>query len=162
MDDATPLGITGGLIGIGGRFTLPTKASKLLLVAGGIGVTPFLSMLNSIVTSDTSEPWDVVSIISTREPHLTTELIQHALGANPSPKIRLITHIFTSQTWPPLDSPVVLHVGRLKDSFFQTLEDIQDRTVLVCGPTAFEETVMQGLRCAGVDQDSISRENFTY
>jgi ferredoxin-NADP reductase len=58
--------------------------------------------------------------------------------------------------------PVTMHVGRLDVSFFQTLEDVQDRTVFVCGPPAFEETSIQGLRSAGAGEGSISRENFTY
>jgi ferredoxin-NADP reductase len=162
MDNSTPLGITVGLIGIGGVFTLPTKTSKLLMVAGGIGVTPFLSMLNAIITGDASEIWDVILIISTREPHLTAELVRLALGTNPSPNIHLIIHIFTSVFWTPVDLPVTMHAGRLDVSFFQTLEDVQDRTIFVCGPPAFEEMSIQGLRSAGASEGSISRENFTY
>jgi len=162
LDDTAPLGITAGLVGIGGQFTLPTKKSKLLFLAGGIGLTPFLSMINSIVTSDASEPWDVILITSTREPRLALQLVHTALGSDPSPNIRLIMHIFTSQTWTPLDERATLHAGRPNLSFFQTIRDVQDRAIFVCGPPAFEETVIQGLEGTGVDHGSISRENFAY
>lgn len=162
MDDTTPLGITGGLIGIGGHFTLPPKISKLLLIAGGIGLTPFLSMLNSIVTTGPIEPWDIILIISTREPQLAVELVHTAIGTQPSPNIRLTIHIFTSQTCSSLGLPAMLHAGRLNDSFFQTMEDVQHRTIFVCGPAAFEEVVIEGLESVGIDHTSIARENFTY
>ena len=162
MDNTTPLGITVGLNGIGGQFILPTKRTKLLLVAGGIGLTPFLSMMNSIVAYETGEPWDVILIISTREPGLSVELIQTTLDTDPSPNIRLTLHIFTSQTWALSTPRATLHMGRLNASFFRTIEDVQERTVFVCGPDAFEETVINGLEDAGVDKASISRENFTY
>lgn len=161
LHDTTPLGIVVDLVGIGGQFTLPQKPSKLLLVAGGIGITPFLSMVNAIVTG-ACETWNVILIISTREPRLAAELVGTALGADPPMNINLTFHIFTSHSLPSLDFPATLHAGRPNLSFFQTIEDVQERTIFVCGPAAFEETVIQGLQGAGVDQGSISRENFTY
>jgi ferredoxin-NADP reductase len=162
LDDTTPLGIVVDLVGVGGQFTLPTDTSKLLLVAGGIGITPFLSMLNSISTSNVGESWDVTLIVSTREPHLAVTLVSAALGADPPANIRLMLHIFTSQMLPSsLDFPATLHVGRPNMSLFQTI-NVQDRAIFVCGPAAFEETIVQGLLVAGVDHASISRENFAY
>jgi ferredoxin-NADP reductase len=162
MENTAPLGITVGLVGIGGQFTLPTNSSKLLLVAGGIGITPFLSMLNSVATSEAEETWDIILIISTREPRLAAQLISTALGPDPQTKVRLTLHIFTSQTLPSLDFQATLHAGRPNLPFYRSIQYLQDRTIFVCGPTAFEETVIQGLQGAGADSESILRENFAY
>ena len=162
MDDTMPLGINVGLVGIGGDFVLPAKPSKLLLVAGGIGVTPFLSMLKAVAARDTSENWDITLIISTREPRLAAELVAAALGGESRSNVCLELHIFSSASVLSLDFPGTLHAGRPSLSFFHTIEDVRYRTIFVCGPPAFEGTVMKGLESAGADPASISRENFAY
>jgi len=74
----------------------------------------------------------------------------------------LTLHIFTSQTLPSLDFQATLHAGRPNLPFYRSIQYLQDRTIFVCGPTAFEETVIQGLQGAGADSESILRENFAY
>jgi ferredoxin-NADP reductase len=162
MEDTSPLGINLGLVGVGGDFTLPTKTTKLLFVAGGIGITPFLSMLSSMSASDRGGAWDVILIISTREPQLAEELVRTALGANPPTNIHFTLHLFTSRAVPSLPSALTIHGGRLNSAFFQTIADVRDRAVYVCGPISFEEMVMQGLQDAGVKHETIARENFAY
>lgn len=161
MVDTTPLGITLGLVGIGGSFTLPAETTKLLLVAGGIGVTPFLSMLNSITAADRNEPWDIILVISMREAHLATDLVHASLGPF-SAAVSLTVHIFAPQASPSSEPNIVTHTGRLVPSFFQTIDDVKARTILVCGPVPYEEMVIEGLQSAGANREAISRENFAY
>jgi ferredoxin-NADP reductase len=69
-DNTAPFGITMGLAGIGGQFTLPKNSSKLLLVAGGIGITPFLSMLDSPVATSEAEESGTLLRSSLHENHV--------------------------------------------------------------------------------------------
>jgi len=70
--------------------------------------------------------------------------------------------LFTSQAVPSLPSTSMMHDGRLNQAFFQTIGDVRDRAIYICGPVSFEEMVMQGLQGAGADHENISRENFAY
>ena len=170
LADTTPLGITAGLVGIGGDFTLPARVHKLLLVAGGIGVTPFLSMLGAITSSTSDESWNVILVISTREPQIYQKLLSKAMQSKSN--IHLSVHIFISgarglpQTSDSADDVCantheqVLHEGRLNPGFFRSIEDVRERKAFVCGPLPFETMVIDGLRDMGVD--GVERENFAY
>lgn len=171
LADTTPLGITAGLVGVGGDFILPTRAHKLLLVAGGIGVTPFLSMLSAIASSTSDESWDVILVVSTREPQIFQKLLSKAVQSGSN--IHVSVHIFVSKNHGLLQTSDVsgdvctethaqdvLHEGRLNTDFFSTIEDIRERKAFVCGPLPFEAMVVNGLQDVGVD--GIERENFAY
>ena len=169
LADTTPLGITAGLVGIGGDFTLPAQAHKLLLIAGGIGVTPFLSMLSAITSSTSDESWDVLLVISLREPQVYQKLLGKVIQSKSN--IHLSVHIFISGTRGLLQTSdgadvcantheQVLHEGRLNAGFLKSIEDVRERKVFVCGPLPFESMVVYGLQDVGVD--GVSRENFAY
>ena len=80
IDDCKVLGMTVRLVGVSGNFTLPpiqpmspNVRRKLLFVAGGIGITRFLSMLKPI--RERREERDVVLLMSTREPEVLLNLV---------------------------------------------------------------------------------------
>jgi len=81
MEDCRVLGMIVRLVGVAGEFVLPPvqdpAARKPLFVAGGIGITPFLSMLKAIRERD--EERDVVLLISTREPVTIFPSLQYDL-----------------------------------------------------------------------------------
>lgn len=157
MLDTTPLDMTVGLVGIGGVFTVPEKATKLLFVAGGIGITPFLSMLSAITSAEGHNDLDVILVISAREPQIAAELVQAAVGP---PRSSLQVHIFSNSEMSTVDTPaIVMHQGRLDPTFFETIDDVKVRDVFVCGPILFEEMVIDSLQGNG---GTIYRENFAY
>jgi hypothetical protein len=115
--DPSSLGITVKLVGVGGdfviasppagdrkdigeheheRYTVGGDEDRFLWIAGGIGVTPFLAMLSSLVRSS-STPSTIENrlvgknypktekihlVLSTREPNVLLSLISRALAPN--------------------------------------------------------------------------------
>ncbi|ETW79353.1 hypothetical protein HETIRDRAFT_156155 [Heterobasidion irregulare TC 32-1] len=134
------------LRGVGGEFTAPEPVAacdggrRLLWVAGGIGLTPFLSLTRhvALLANRGYGVWDVALVISTREPEVMLHLLSEAL------------HV--SKGASRLDED-----GKL----FSQLE-AKDREVQICGPLPFVQSAMKSLERAGVRSDSVKRERFTY
>ncbi|EIN06374.1 hypothetical protein PUNSTDRAFT_114962 [Punctularia strigosozonata HHB-11173 SS5] len=171
-EDSTPLSLTLPLVGIAGAFTLASiKApSRLLFIAGGIGITPFLSMLGALAvrTSEGDENCDVALVVSTKEPELIIQLVMDALDLGRMEKISLELHIFStgSPHTPPVTIPtgfsMHIHQGRLTGESYPIL-DTTERDIYVCGPRLFEDTVIGFLTTTtGVRATAIHRENFDY
>ncbi|EGN93897.1 hypothetical protein SERLA73DRAFT_115348 [Serpula lacrymans var. lacrymans S7.3] len=201
LDDTRPLGLTVGLVGISGDFTLPevladacqdprtTTANhpqKLLWIAGGIGVTPFISMLNSLSDLRDSSPnstqsYDINLLISTREPSVLLPLITRALQTNAelnqkdhgnTPTMRITIDVFTTNDV----SDIVLdemkgigvtlrcHRGRISGALLkvETLGDLSERKIYLCGPPLFEDAVLADLASVGIDGSRVKREMFAY
>ncbi|OCH88660.1 hypothetical protein OBBRIDRAFT_757723 [Obba rivulosa] len=176
LEDARPVQLQVKLVGIAGEFSLQIARSpgaslevpaRMLWVAGGIGVTPFLSMLAAL--DEQGAGADIVLALSTREPEVLLPLVYRSLGH--SPRSRLALHIFTQQPIPELPAmygsakasiTLERHEGRIADEFFAGVDNVQARTAYLCGPPAFEMSVLDSLRVAGVPSDAIRRERFSY
>jgi ferredoxin-NADP reductase len=121
--------------GIWGDFTLPTDASKpLVLVAAGIGVTPFLSQLTDLHRA--GEHRDVVLVYAVPSPSevaYRAELEQlgvRVFVAAPEPLDRL------PAGWSYLGR------GRLTGERLRTaIPDLSKRTALISGPPALVDTL---------------------
>ncbi|EKM51677.1 uncharacterized protein PHACADRAFT_261962 [Phanerochaete carnosa HHB-10118-sp] len=181
LDDARQIGLTVKLVGISGDFYLglpPTPGAplpedsneKMLWLAGGIGLTPFLSMLNAIAHAAASDAhWDVVLVVATREPEVLLPLIAESLGTG-TENLRLAIHVYSSSRPAPdfpqpapkdgLEITCDVHPGRIPESFFASMEDLTSRKTYMCGPGPFELGMSDMLGKHGVT--SIVRESFQY
>lgn len=182
LPNTRPLDLRVKLVGIAGEFILEKplpsspagEAIPLLWIAGGIGVTPFLSMLSAIGSSfDDKVQWDVVLVLSTREPQVLLPLFSKVLGSiTGSPKLRLVVNIFSHQDMnipafsnhsTSLEVTFKAHNGRLPSSVFSSdVPDVKSRTIYLCGPQAFERSVLAALSDVGVSNAAVRREGFDY
>lgn len=121
--------------GVWGDFTLPADAAKpLVLVAAGIGITPFLSQLKDLHRS--GEKRDVVLVYAVPSPleiAYRTELI--LLGVP----------VFLAAPKAPVELPpgwTYLGPGRLTgDRLRAAIPDLAERTALISGPPGLVDTL---------------------
>ncbi|KAK0202267.1 hypothetical protein DFS33DRAFT_1375582 [Desarmillaria ectypa] len=156
LGDMSPLSLTISIVGVTGDFTLLRSTTKrLALFAGGIGVTPFLSMLGGVI----GDGWDVVLMLSTREPCFLLPLI-------PKGGERLAVHVFSDEPVPEPETrslDVTVHRGRLGPAYLvDHREDWVGRDMFVCGPESYRDSILGGLAVAGVERERIQVEGFEY
>ncbi|MEX2210252.1 MAG: FAD-dependent oxidoreductase [Gaiellaceae bacterium] len=136
-----------------GEFVLPEDASRpLVFVAGGIGITPFRSMLCYI--RDLGLPHKVTLIYSNRDRASTAFLdeLQEIARAN----VRLVLTMTDDDDWDGerrrIDADFIKdHLG----------EGLNDASYMVAGPTDMAKAVTAELHHAGVDEERIATGSFS-
>ncbi|KAJ5598886.1 hypothetical protein N7510_011836 [Penicillium lagena] len=123
--DVRALEIDAPVVGITGDFCLPFRGLKILWVAGGIGLTPFMAMLAALSQRGSDARGEFTLAISTREPTTFLRLIESALSADIS-NLRICIDIFTneivsqSRTLQDRNIRVISHKGRIQQSYWDT------------------------------------------
>jgi ferredoxin-NADP reductase len=139
---------------LGGWFVWRLEqAEPVLLVGGGSGVVPLMSIVRRHVAFGSSAPLRLV--YSLRDPDAT--LYRDELAGLAADGLSL-TYVYTRRTpegWPR--PPGRLDAGLLAASAFPPAES---PTSYVCGPTGFVETVADLLVAAGHDQRRVRTERF--
>ena len=139
---------------VGGWFVWrPEQVEPVLLVGGGSGVVPLMSMVRRHGASGSSAPLRLV--YSLRDPSAT--LYRDELAGLSADGLSL-TYVYTRRTpegWPR--APGRLDAGLLAASAFPPAES---PTSYVCGPTGFVEAVADLLVAAGHDPRRVRTERF--
>lgn len=139
-----------------GDFILPKdKNTKLVFIAGGIGITPFRSMIRYIL--DTGEKRDIVLLYFVSHPDelAYTEIIKEAES-----KLNLKYYFVISKTEniPPNWTG---KTGRLtEDLIKETAPDYNERFFYISGPNAMVETYKKLLREIGIKRNRIRTDYF--
>ena len=142
----------------GGHFHLDAENhGPVVLIGGGVGVTPALSMLNYITaTGSTRETWFLYGVTDGLQ-HVQREYLQQV--ATEHENVR--THICYSQ---PLESDVQ---GRDYDHKEWVTVDLLKRLLpsnnydfFICGPAAMMDSLTHDLRAWGVPKSKIHFEAF--
>lgn len=155
--------IVAEVVGITGDFCLSGERVNALWIAGGIGITPFLAMLNALVTRETPIHGDIRLAFATREPGVMIGLLRKLLERLPS-EIRITIDIFTHVQDCHLSLPHregqkwSVRRGRIPAEYWTQAAAYED--VFICGPGGFGDSAMEGLKAAGVPLQRIQREGF--
>ncbi len=135
-----------GLQGPFGVFHLPSDASSLVMFAGGIGVTPFRSMIRSLALREA--PLDVILFYSNRYVEGAVYAEEFRRLSRDWPRFRFVMTLTGDDTPQKWDG----EVGRVNvEMIGKYVPDMQNTHFLACGSMAFMEAMKEILISNGVD-----------
>src|SRR5262249_27927927 len=140
-----------------GAFTIDLKQHDrpLVLIGGGIGITPLLSMLNAIVAAESPrEVWLLFGVRDDREyimrTHLETIARVHA---------NVHLHVFYSRPTGAVDDPSI-HTGHIDLAAMRRLIPSTAFDFYVCGPPTMMASVTRDFEAWGVPAERVHTEAF--
>jgi anaerobic selenocysteine-containing dehydrogenase/ferredoxin-NADP reductase len=140
-----------------GNFILPRNSPQpLILLAGGIGITPFVSLLESLPDGDETEIWMFYGNLSSRTHAFRHRLAEHRQRL---PNLNIVDHY---------DSPLPEDVeGRDFTSCARISADVVSDSLIerrprvyMCGPPGMIKAFAEGLVARGVPRFDIFSEVF--
>ena len=152
--DQLPLGSEVELGPIAGAFTLPDDTLKpLVLIAGGIGITPYMSMLRYIKRNKIN--YKITLVYSNRNRNSTAFLDELQQLSTQLPGFKLVLTMTDDPSW--------TGEKRKVDSTFirDYFPNVNAQSYFVVGPPAMVDAVQRSLLEAGVGVENIKIENFT-
>ncbi|BBY50658.1 sulfurase [Mycolicibacterium arabiense] len=140
-----------------GTFALDEGSGPVVLLSAGVGVTPVLSMLHSLVKSRSAR--DVWWLYGARDgsEHPYADEVRELLGQLPRARSR------TVYSHPaPSDRAGVDYTdtGRLSIALVEELGVPHDATAYLCGPASFTTELGAGLAAYGLDPSRVRSELF--
>lgn len=165
------------LMSVGGEFVLPTKSKKLLFISGGIGATPFISMLRGlgrqreVEDEGKGEGYDIrwitsATVVEEALPEILKELLD-AAGSQLSITVFLTRsspdEASSSSVLSKLSREITVETGRLDAGrLHDAVSDVVTRQVLLCGPDPFMEAMRRYLSELSVAPENIHSEAFNF
>lgn len=143
---------------LGGDFTLPEDSSrKLVFVAGGIGITPFRSMLKYL--TDTDDKRVVTLLYGESEP---ANLAYHDVLRDAWQRLGTkIVYCLTGQAAPAGELPGRIRAGRITSRLIaEEVPDYRERLFYVSGPQPMVEATRENLHSLGVPDHNIKTDFF--
>lgn len=137
-----------------GTFVYPEGDDRaLVLVAGGVGITPMISMLRHGLATEPQRPFTLL--------HGARDIAGLAFAD----ELRVLARRWPSLQWVPAVSgagaPPFCYPGRIDAHLITTtVPNIADALVYMCGPSSMLDTVRQTLLSLGVADAQIRFERF--
>jgi ferredoxin-NADP reductase len=149
---------TGSVLAINrpaGQFVYPAGDDRpLALLAGGIGITPLLSMLRFALSSDPTRP--VTLLYSARDRKALAFLSELRVVAERHPQARIGITLSDDA-----DAPAPWRAGHIDAALLRQYVPHPTHTVFcLCGPTPMMAAMEQMLQAEGVPADQIRSEHF--
>jgi ferredoxin-NADP reductase len=142
----------------GGGFFLDTShLTPVVLLAGGVGITPMVSMANEIMTlTPQRETWFFFCVRNSQEHIMKEHLEKLALEQS-----RLKLHICYSKPNPTdVKAKDYHHEGRLDVALLKEQLPSNNFDFFMCGPGAMMSDLNEGLKAWGVAEENIHMEAF--
>jgi predicted ferric reductase len=141
------LGTLAAIEGAFGEFSYLYGNEKQIWVAGGIGVTPFVSMAEDLLQKETIE-YNIDFFYSVRT--VTDGVYQELFESVAKKHSSFIFHY--------MPSDIIGHITG--DSIVKEFSDIKQRDIFICGPPPMMSSLIQSLKTLGVKSDNLHSERF--
>jgi ferredoxin-NADP reductase len=137
-----------------GSFVLPEDTSqRYAFVAGGIGITPFRSMLRYIADKDLD--YDITLVYSNRDVESTAFLDELKELESVVPRCRVIFTMTDDPSWE--GDTRMLDAEVLRD----LLGDLESFHFMIAGPPPMAKSVEGSLLEAGLSEDQVQSDSFS-
>lgn len=141
---------------LSGSFTLPQDTDKkLAFISGGIGVTPFRSMIRYLI--DTGQPRQVIHLYSNRT---ADEIIYRDVFDRAEKELGIYT-IYTLTDTSSLPPDWRGETGRIDAAMIRiNIPDYRERHFYLSGPHDFVVAVEQSLKSIGINDRQVVKDYF--
>ena len=158
VSDTVKVGMPAVLSGPHGRFTHAKGTSHQIWVAGGVGVTPFLSWFRSLDDFPASERVDFFYSVAGDAPYV--EEIRAITQEHPNVRV----HVVDTTADGRLTAVRALALSHADEeaSGPGSRADARAVSVFMCGPEPMVQSLQAGFRDAGVSPSAIHREHFDW
>jgi predicted ferric reductase len=129
-----------------GKFDFAADAGPQIWIAGGIGITPFLSRLEALARSPKQASQPITLFYSARDPdHALLESVKY----------------LTQQAGVPLHLSISgRHPALTAQTIRENVPDLSHRTVWFCGSSGFGTAIKRGLSTEGLPSRRFHQELF--
>ena len=156
LHDGTPVGSFVELSAPAGSFVLPEElAVPLTFISGGVGITPFMSMLEYLMDQQLNFPVTWVHGCRNESLHAFKEKIRDFSQRNSN----LETYTFYDQCTEANEAEHI-YEGHPDVSKIAALSSEQDALYFICGPSPFIQKQFNDLRKQGIEARNIRFEEF--
>lgn len=138
-----------------GKFTFDgTEADGIVLIAGGVGITPMMSITRYL--TERAWPGDIFLIYACRVPADFIFANEIAALERAHPKLRVVVAVSRAEgtDWKGTRGHIT------KELLAQTVPDIAARRVHLCGPPTMMDAIKAALTELGVPPEQVKTESF--
>lgn len=133
-----------------GRFCLSKEQKPSVMIAGGVGITPFYSMLLDINKNNHKKGVHLFYSAKSKEEML---LIEKLKKINQTP---INIHFFFTQKPDPEGSNCRINASIIRDR----VKEFETSDFFICGPKNMIESMRKDLSLFGIDDERIKSEDF--
>lgn len=162
LNDSIRPGKTVEIIKPAGHFTLDYHSQKnnhYMMIAGGSGITPLLSLTKSILVNEPNSRVTLLYCSRSEEQIIFKDQLESLEGKFPG-KLKTIHNLTQpSNNWTGLKGR--MDQGKVRDFLSQQeYSDTEKIQYLACGPDGLMETTLKTLEGMGVDKANVLKESF--
>lgn len=142
----------------GGAFTLNREDPRpVVLISGGVGITPMMSMLNTLADTDPQRPVIFIHTAVNGNMHAMREEVKSLLPKLPHLSVYFC---YTRPTDSDKTARVHHHEGYLNLPWMKTVIPTTDAQFYFCGPVSLMKTVYRALKTWGIPAADMHYEFF--
>lgn len=139
-----------------GNFILAENiAAPIVLISGGVGLTPLMSMLQSLTGKNHTQPITWLHGCRNKSVHAFKDQLDQITSTNSNVKQHTFYNVVT-----PEDIANGVMEGHLDISSILELHQHPDTNYFICGPSAFIQKQFQDLQAQGINKNAIFFEEF--
>lgn len=151
MDDTVEVTVPAG------DFTLIKEESPIVFLSGGVGITPFMSMVATIAEE---QPNREVNFIHSARNGAIQAFNEELIGIKDKITNFQLSYIFENPSDEDMLNPFFKKAGYIDSEWLKENTIVKDAHYFVCGPVSFLQTVIKGLKDNGIDDAHIHYEFF--